>query len=128
MMKLKDKMTAVELAKCLGVTRQTINRWIREQAWRTEKIPGVKGGRARYIIIDKSVRDYLANAPKIDLLPTDSQLAEPTAHYFVNDADIIWRKITAILHAMNAEELQGLWDFLAREGLKGFLSRLDIHQ
>ncbi|MCL7678159.1 putative DNA-binding transcriptional regulator, partial [Klebsiella pneumoniae] len=47
MMKLKDKMTPAELADCLGLARQTINRWVREKQWRTEAIPGVKGGRAR---------------------------------------------------------------------------------
>ncbi|HDT0971473.1 putative DNA-binding transcriptional regulator, partial [Escherichia coli] len=41
MMKLKDKMTPAELADCLGLARQTINRWVREKQWRTEAIPGV---------------------------------------------------------------------------------------
>jgi DNA-binding XRE family transcriptional regulator len=31
MMKLKDKMTPAELADCLGLARQTINRWVREK-------------------------------------------------------------------------------------------------
>lgn len=44
MMKLKDKMTPAELADCTGLARQTINRWVREKQWRTEAIPGVKGG------------------------------------------------------------------------------------
>ncbi len=40
-------MTTEELAECLGVAKQTVNRWIREKGWKTEKFPGVKGGRAR---------------------------------------------------------------------------------
>ncbi|EKP26669.1 hypothetical protein KOXM_17213, partial [Klebsiella michiganensis] len=36
MMKLKEKMTPAELAECLNLARQTINRWAREQSWRTE--------------------------------------------------------------------------------------------
>ena len=32
-MKLKDKMTPAELAECLNLARQTINRWAREQKW-----------------------------------------------------------------------------------------------
>jgi DNA-binding XRE family transcriptional regulator len=36
MMKLKDKMTPAELADCLGLARQTINRWVREKQWRTK--------------------------------------------------------------------------------------------
>lgn len=91
MMKLKDKMTPAELADCLGLARQTINRWVREQKWRTETIPGVKGGRARLIIIDKPVLDFLANIPALRHLLTEHQLAEPSSHYFVNDAGAIWQ-------------------------------------
>ncbi|MBJ5827558.1 putative DNA-binding transcriptional regulator, partial [Salmonella enterica subsp. enterica serovar Meleagridis] len=47
MKRLRSKMTTEELAECLGVARQTVNRWIREHHWKTEKFPGVKGGRAR---------------------------------------------------------------------------------
>ncbi|WMI91499.1 putative DNA-binding transcriptional regulator [Escherichia coli] len=43
MMKLIDKMTPAELADCLGVARQTINRWVREKQWRTEEYPALKG-------------------------------------------------------------------------------------
>lgn len=126
MMKLKDKMTPAELADCLGLARQTINRWVREQQWRTESIPGVKGGRARLIVIDKSVLDFLANIPALRHLLTENQLAEPTSHYFVNNADAIWRQIAETLHLMTAEEQQHLRDLLAREGISGFLSRLGI--
>lgn len=45
-------MTTEELAECLGVAKQTVNRWIREKGWKTEKFPGVKGGRARLILVD----------------------------------------------------------------------------
>jgi hypothetical protein len=100
MMKLKDKMTPAELADCLGLARQTINRWVREQKWRTETIPGVKGGRARLIIIDKPVLDFLANIPALRHLLTEHQLAEPSSHYFVNDAGAIWRQIAETLHLM----------------------------
>ena len=47
-------MTTEELAECLGVAKQTVNRWIRETGWKTEKFPGVKGGRARLILVDTS--------------------------------------------------------------------------
>jgi excisionase family DNA binding protein len=36
MKKLRDKMTTEELAESLGVARQTVNRWIRQQKWKTE--------------------------------------------------------------------------------------------
>jgi hypothetical protein len=77
-----------------GLARQTINRWAREQKWRTEPIPGVKGGRARLIIIDKSVIDFLANIPALRHLLTDNHLAEPPVTYFVNDAGLIWRRLS----------------------------------
>ena len=48
---LPAKMSTEELAERTGMTRQTINRWIREQGWRTEPIPGIKGGRARLIFM-----------------------------------------------------------------------------
>ncbi|SAP73100.1 putative negative regulator [Klebsiella oxytoca] len=76
MMKLKDKMTPAELAESLNLARQTINRWAREQKWRTEPIPGVKGGRARLIVIDRPVIDFLANIPALRHLAIDNQLAE----------------------------------------------------
>lgn len=37
MKRLRSKMTTEELADCLGVAKQTVNRWIREQKWETEK-------------------------------------------------------------------------------------------
>lgn len=126
MMKLKDKMTPAELAEYLGLARQTINRWVREQKWRTEAIPGVKGGRARLIVIDRPVLDFLANIPALRHLIADYQLAEPAGHYFINDAGAIWRQIAETLHLMTPEEQQHLRDFLAREGISGFLSRLGI--
>ncbi|MDG1644653.1 putative DNA-binding transcriptional regulator [Klebsiella huaxiensis] len=126
MMKLKDKMTPAELAECLNLARQTINRWAREQKWRTEAIPGVKGGRARLIVIDKTVVDFLVNIPALRHLTMEYQLAEQPGNYFVNDADAIWRQIVETLHLMTPAEQLHLRDLLAREGISGFLSRLGI--
>ncbi len=42
MKRLRSKMTTEELAECLGVARQTVNRWIREQHWKTENFPASK--------------------------------------------------------------------------------------
>ncbi|HHR3291483.1 TPA: YfeC-like transcriptional regulator [Klebsiella oxytoca] len=126
MMKLKDKMTPAELAESLNLARQTINRWAREQKWRTEPIPGVKGGRARLIVIDRPVIDFLANIPALRHLAIDNQLAEQPVKYFVNDADTIWRQIVETMHLMTPTEQLHLRDLLAREGISGFLSRLGI--
>ena len=126
MMKLKDKMTPAELADCLGLARQTINRWVREQKWRTEAIPGVKGGRARLVVIDKPVLEFLTNAPARRHLFTDNHLAESTGAYLVNEADVVWRQITETLQLMTPAEQLQLRDLLAREGISGFLARLGI--
>lgn len=126
MMKLKDKMTSAELAECLNITRQTINRWAREQKWRTEAIPGVKGGRARLIVIDKSVINYLANIQSLRHLTIDNRLEDLPGNYFVNDADAIRRQIVETLHLMSLPEQLQLRDLLAREGISGFLLRLGI--
>jgi IS30 family transposase len=61
MKRLRSKMTTEELADSLGVARQTVNRWIRQQGWKTEGINGVKGGRARLIHIDARVREHIMN-------------------------------------------------------------------
>lgn len=79
-----------------------------------------QGGRARLIVIDRPVLDFLANIPALRHLIADYQLAEPPGHYFINDAGAIWRQIAETLHLMTPEEQQHLRDFLAREGISGF--------
>lgn len=97
-------MTPAELADCLGLARQTINRWVREKQWRTEAIPGVKGGRARLVVIDQPVREFLTNIPARRHLLTDNHLAESPGAYLVNEADAIWRQITETLQLMTPAE------------------------
>jgi hypothetical protein len=119
-------MTTQELANCVGVAKQTINRWIREQDWTTESIPGVKGGRARLIHITPEVRDYLATTPKLRHLKLSLQAAEPEYLYHAQDNDPVWRKIQDVLVMMEPDEKQRLQALLVREGLSGFLRRLNI--
>ncbi len=126
MIKLKPKMTTEELAACLDVTKQTINRWIREQGWRTEKIPGVKGGRARLIHIDHSVRDFLTNAPALRTLSIPLQAHEPAMEYGTAETESPLGQIYHILQNMTLAEQQQLAIFLAREGIRGFVDRLGI--
>ncbi|MCS2155221.1 YfeC-like transcriptional regulator [Scandinavium goeteborgense] len=123
---LHSKMTTQELANCVGVAKQTINRWIREQDWTTESIPGVKGGRARLIHITPEVRDYLATTPKLRHLKLSLQAAEPEYLYHAQDNDPVWRKIQDVLVMMEPDEKQRLQALLVREGLSGFLRRLNI--
>lgn len=127
MKRLKDKMSTEELARCLGMTRQTINRWIREQRWQTEPMPGVKGGRARLIHITQQVRDFLANTPA--LLHVDEsieQMNEPAKSYSTNEADVIWQQISDTLQVMTPDEMEKLNVLLRREGICGFMSRLGL--
>ncbi|POP42390.1 hypothetical protein CHU32_24895 [Superficieibacter electus] len=126
MITLQSKMTTVELAECLGMATQTINRWVREQNWRTEKIPGVKGGRARLIHIDQQVCEYLTNVPAlrkhtIPLLAHDVGL-----EYGAVDTENPLHQIYQILQNLTPNEQRQLWAFLAREGIRVFLHRLGI--
>jgi hypothetical protein len=129
MTKLKNKMSTEELALCLGMTRQTINRWIREQGWRTEPMPGVKGGRARLVFITQEVRDFLANTPALlNQDDNDYALAETAKSYSAKEADVIWQQISETLQVMTPAEMVRLNTLLRREGICGFLSRLGLSQ
>ena len=97
-------MTTEELAECLGVAKQTVNRWIREKGWKTEKFPGVKGGRARLILVDTQVCEFIQNTPAFHIISHSS--AAPSA-------DIEQEKVA---------------QFLSREGIRNFLARLDIDE
>ena len=123
---LHSKMTTQELARCVGMANQTINRWIREQNWVTEPVPGVKGGRARLIHITPEVRDYLASTPKLRHLPLSLQAAEPRHAYHVQEDDPVWQQIFGILVMMSPTEKERLQKLVIREGLSEVLQRLQI--
>lgn len=123
---LHTKMTTQELAHCVGMAKQTINRWIREQKWITEPIPGVKGGRARLIHITPDVRDFLNTTPKLRHLSLSLKAAESEHGYNTQDSDPVWRQIQDVLVMMTADEKQRLHQLLVRDGLSRFLERLDI--
>ena len=74
-------MTTEELAECLGVAKQTVNRWIREKGWKTEKFPGVKGGRARLILVDTQVCEFIQNTPAFHNTPMLMEAEERIAEY-----------------------------------------------
>lgn len=126
MMKLASKMTTEELAEFLGVARQTVNRWIREQGWQTEALPGVKGGRARLIHITKDVRNFVMKTPTMRQRNSPYAIAEPAPLYASENSAL--REIVKVLQNMTADEQQLLAVLLAREGICGFLQRLGITQ
>ena len=126
MKKFPTKMSTEELANSLGMTRQTINRWIREQGWHTEPLPGIKGGRARLISITPEVLEYLTNMPALRNLSAENQMQEPVRSYSAKESEVVWRQITDVLQNMTPVEQQRLQLLLAREGISGFLSRLGL--
>ncbi|QJT81818.1 YfeC-like transcriptional regulator [Kosakonia sp. MUSA4] len=126
MMKLANKMTTEELADFLGVARQTVNRWIREQGWQTEALPGIKGGRARLIHITKEVRNFVMKTPSMRQRNSPYSIAEPAPSYASENSSL--REIVKVLQNMTPEEQKLLAVLLAREGICGFLQRLGITQ
>lgn len=119
-------MSTEELANRLGMTRQTINRWIREQGWQTEPLPGIKGGRARLIAMTPAVLDYLANMPALRNLKDENQMHEPVRSYSAKESEVVWRQITDVLQNLTPVEQQRLQLLLSREGISGFLTRLGL--
>lgn len=126
MKSLRSKMTTEELADSLGVARQTVNRWIRKNGWKTEGINGVKGGRARLVYIDAQVRKHIMNIPAIRKRQALYQLAESIPPYGDNRPTALLRQITDALEKMTTDEQERLALLLAREGIKGFLTRLNL--
>ena len=126
MNKLPEKMTTAELADYLDIARQTVSRWTREQGWKTEVIPGIKGGRARLIHIDQNVQDFLANTTAIRQKAPRAE--EPHKEYLLAGDSQTLRHITHALRNMTQVEQQQLAQLLVREGLHGFLHRLGIGQ
>lgn len=129
MSRLKSKMTTAELADCLGVAAQTVNRWAREQSWRTEPIPGVKGGRARLIYIDQAVKNFLANTHAFRHEARFDRAAEPRQEYISRPLNPALSQIYIALDNMTQDEQQRLARLLVEEGISGLLLRLGIrHQ
>ncbi|HHB2583125.1 TPA: YfeC-like transcriptional regulator [Enterobacter roggenkampii] len=125
MKKLRSKMTTEELAESLGVARQTVNRWISQQGWKTEGLNGVKGGRARLIHIDARVKEHIMSLPAIRNRQAVYHLAEATSAYNAPSANL-FPGIIETLENMTAAEQKRLDTFLKREGIHGFLKRLGI--
>ena len=119
-------MTTEELAECLGVAKQTVNRWIREKGWKTEKFLGVKGGRARLILVDTQVCEFIQNTPAFHNTPMLLEAAEPLAEYAPGIRTPAYRQIISAIDNMTHSEQEKVAQFLSREGIRNFLARLDI--
>ncbi|MCG3099713.1 putative DNA-binding transcriptional regulator [Enterobacter sp. DRP3] len=125
MKRLRSKMTTEELAESLGVARQTINRWIRQQGWKTEGLNGVKGGRARLIHIDARVKEHIMSLPAIRTRQAVYHLAEVPSLYSAPSSNLS-SGIIETLESMTQLEQKRLDTLLKREGICGFLTRLGI--
>ena len=126
MMKLANKLTTEEFADVNGVANRNLNRWIREQGWQTENLPGVKGGRARLIHITKEVRHFVMKTPSMRQRNSPWSIAEPAPLYAARGENDTLHEIVKVLQKMTADEQQQLAVLLAREGIQGFLKRLGI--
>jgi len=126
MKRLRNKMTTEELADSLGIARQTVNRWVRQQGWKTEGINGVKGGRARLIHVDARVREHIMSIPAIRNRQAIYQLAESPSHYGSPRSSALLPQIIDSLENLTLIEQERLHVLLAREGIHGFLNRLGI--
>ncbi|MFP2200303.1 YfeC-like transcriptional regulator [Enterobacter ludwigii] len=125
MKRFRSKMTTEELAENLGVARQTVNRWIRQQGWKTEGVNGVKGGRARLIHIDARVKEHIMSLPAVRNRQAVYHLAEMTSLYS-EPSSTLRPGIIETLENMTHLEQERLDALLKREGIRGFLARLGI--
>ncbi|EOV3156710.1 MULTISPECIES: YfeC-like transcriptional regulator [Enterobacter cloacae complex] len=125
MKRFRSKMTTEELAENLGVARQTVNRWIRQQGWKTEGVNGVKGGRARLIHIDARVKEHIMSLPAVRNRQAVYHLAEVTSLYS-DPSSTLRPGIIETLENMTHLEQERLDALLKREGICGFLARLGI--
>ena len=112
-------MTTEELAECLGVAKQTVNRWIREKGWKTEKFPGVKGGQ---------VCEFIQNTPAFHNTPMLLEAEEPLAEYAPGIRTPAYRQIISAIDNMTHSEQEKVAQFLSREGIRNFLARLYIDE
>jgi len=112
----KEWLTPEELAREAGLSRQTVNKWIKRENWTTMPKPGVQGGKARLIHIDERVEKFIQSA---------QTLHEPAAIYNV-PADSLTALLLSSLSQMSQAEQQQLAALIVRIGIKGILARLDI--
>ncbi|RZM86102.1 MULTISPECIES: YfeC-like transcriptional regulator [unclassified Escherichia] len=113
----KEMMTPDELARLTGYSRQTINKWVRKQGWTTSPKPGVQGGKARLIHVNKQVREYIRNAERHDDQREAPELSGDTP---------LEALLVTLAKEMTPLEQKQFTSLLLREGIIGLLQRLGI--
>lgn len=113
---LKERMTPEEIAHLTGYSRQTINKWVRKEGWKTSPRPGVQGGKARLVHVDDHVVEFIQSAQRA---------TENTTAYTVSDNSFHTLLLTLVDEMTETEQKQ-LTSLLLREGISGLLQRLGI--
>ena len=112
---LKERMTPEEIAHLTGYSRQTINKWVRKEGWKTSPRPGVQGGKARLVHVDEDVVEFIHSAQRA---------AEATAPYATDNP--FHTLLLTLVDEMTESEQKQLTSLLLREGISGLLQRLEI--
>lgn len=123
-MNLQSEMTPAALAEAAGYTTQTINKWVRQFGWKTAPLPGVKGGRARVIIVDEQVRQFLYDTRRGQFMPERHIVGEPVAEY--GAAHNLEQLLLGAMRQLSDRERELFSTLLMREGINGILERLGI--
>ncbi|WP_447864003.1 YfeC-like transcriptional regulator [Kluyvera sichuanensis] len=115
---LKERMTPEEIAHLTGYSRQTINKWVRKEGWKTSPRPGVQGGKARLVHVNDEVMEFIHSAQRA---------SESSAPYAVNGGDNPFHTLLlTLVDEMTEAEQKQLTSLLLREGISGLLQRLGI--
>lgn len=117
---IKERMTPQELSQLTGYSRQTINKWVRKEGWKTSPRPGVQGGKARLVHVNEKVREFIRCACRITDEP---QLSEGSANPNALNALLL-----TLANEMTPDEQKQLTTLLLREGISGLLQRLGIRE
>lgn len=112
---LKERMTPEEIAHLTGYSRQTINKWVRKEGWKTSPRPGVQGGKARLVHVDDEVMEFIHSAQRA---------SETTAPYATDNP--FHTLLLTLVDEMTEVEQKQLTSLLLREGISGLLQRLEI--
>ncbi|HFZ8994337.1 TPA: YfeC-like transcriptional regulator [Citrobacter freundii] len=114
----KERMTPEELATLTGYSRQTINKWVRKEGWKTSPKPGVQGGKARLVHVNEQVREYIRSAERS---------AEGAHETFTSNSDTSLEALLVTLaKEMTSSEQKHFTSLIMREGITGLLQRLGI--
>lgn len=115
---IKERMTPEELSRLTGYSRQTINKWVRKEGWKTSPKPGVQGGKARLVHVNEKVREFIRSASRVT--------PEPQLTDNVSDTSSLYSLLLTLANEMTPDEQKQLTTLLLREGITGLLQRLGI--